>query len=74
MATITTDSTEITEGQTLEDRLLVRLEFLKKNRDEYVATAQRQLAALDAAIGELSALLNPASPNGREDGADEQAP
>jgi hypothetical protein len=54
----------------LEDRLRERLEFLKKNRDDYVATAQRQLAALDAAIGELSALLNPASPNGREDGAD----
>lgn len=45
----------------LEDRLQARLEFLKKNRDEYVATAQRQLAALDGAIGELSALLNPAT-------------
>jgi hypothetical protein len=51
----------------LETRMQARLEFLKKNRDEYIATAQRQIAALDAAIGEISALLEPASLNGHED-------
>jgi hypothetical protein len=60
MTTITTDSTEILEGHTLEMRLAVRLETLKKNREEFIVTAQRQLAALDAAIAELGALLDPA--------------
>jgi tRNA U34 5-carboxymethylaminomethyl modifying GTPase MnmE/TrmE len=58
---VVTSTLEQTVIGPLEDRLRERLEFLKKNRDEYVATAQRQLAALDAAIGELSALLNPAT-------------
>jgi hypothetical protein len=54
----------------LEDRLRARLETLRANRERFVTDAQRQLAALDAAIAELSALLDPASQNGSRDGAD----
>lgn len=56
----------------LEDRLRVRLDDLKANRERFMAEAQRNLAALDAAIGELSALIDPPapidspSPNGHE--------
>jgi hypothetical protein len=69
VATITTDEV-VTEGQTLWMRLSDRLETLKKNRETFIADAQRQLAALDGAIAELSALLEPpASPdlNGASD-------
>lgn len=45
---------------TLEDRLRSRIEALKENRERFIAEAQRNLAALDGAIGELEALLNPA--------------
>jgi hypothetical protein len=54
----------------LEDRLSARLDLLKTNRATFITNAQRELAALDAAIAELSALLDPATLNGREDGAD----
>jgi hypothetical protein len=51
----------------LEERTRARLEELKSNRERLLSEAQRQLAALDGAIAELSALLDPPSPNGRED-------
>jgi hypothetical protein len=55
----------------LEDRLRLRLETLKRNRESFIADAQRQLAALDGAIGELSALLlTPGDLNGHEDVTD----
>lgn len=57
----------IVEEQTLEERITARLETLKANREKFIGEAQRQLAALDAAIGEMSALLEPASLNGHED-------
>jgi hypothetical protein len=56
----------VAEGQTLEARLSARLDTLKENRERFIQDAQRQLAALDAAIAEISALLDPPSPNGRE--------
>jgi Pyruvate/2-oxoacid:ferredoxin oxidoreductase gamma subunit len=48
----------------LEERLRERLEALRANRERFVIEAQRNLAALDAAIAELGALLDPASLNG----------
>lgn len=72
MATIATDQPQVTEGQTLEMRLHLRLETLKENRERFVTEAQRQLAALDAAIAELGALLDPASLNGSGGGEHEQ--
>jgi hypothetical protein len=60
VATITTD-TEITEGQTLEMRTRARLATLKENRERFMVEAQRNLAALDAAIAEITALLDPDS-------------
>lgn len=57
----------------LEDRLRVRLETLRANRERFVNEAQRQLAALDAAIAELSALLDPASLNGHAGGGEDDA-
>jgi Skp family chaperone for outer membrane proteins len=50
----------------LETRSRARLEELRANREKFLQEAQKNLAALDAAIGELSALLDPPSPNGRE--------
>lgn len=44
----------------LEERTRARLITLKENRERFVNEAQRQLAALDAAIAELGALLDPA--------------
>jgi hypothetical protein len=72
MATITTDA-EVTEGQTLEMRLHLRLETLKENREKFLVEAQKNLAALDAAIGELSALLDPATLNGHAGGGEGDA-
>ena len=72
MATITTDDV-VTEGQTLYERLHLRVETLKENREKFIQEAQRQLAALDAAIGELSALLDPASVNGQVVEGDDDA-
>lgn len=46
----------------LEDRLRERLATLKTNRETFIVDAQRQLAALDAAIGEMTALLEPPPP------------
>jgi hypothetical protein len=57
----------------LEDRLRERLETLRANRERFVNEAQRQLAALDAAIAELSALLDPASLNGHAGGGEADA-
>jgi VIT1/CCC1 family predicted Fe2+/Mn2+ transporter len=59
VATITTDDV-VTEGQTLEQRLHVRWLTLKENREKFIQEAQRNLAALDGAIAELGALLDPA--------------
>lgn len=70
MATITTDEV-VTEGQTLEQRMHARLLTLKENREKFIGEAQRNIAALDGAIAELSALLDPVSQNGSRDGADE---
>jgi hypothetical protein len=72
VAPIATDA-EVTEGQTLEMRLHLRVETLKKNRETFVAEAQRQLAALDGAIGELEALLTPA-PAGLNGASDAETP
>jgi hypothetical protein len=57
----------------LEDRLSARLDLLKTNRTTFIADAQRQLAALDAAIAELSALLDPAALNGHAGGGEGDA-
>jgi hypothetical protein len=57
----------------LEDRLRERLETLRENRTRFVTEAQRNLAALDAAIAELSALLDPASLNGTGSGGEADA-
>jgi transcription elongation GreA/GreB family factor len=54
----------------LEDRLRSRIGALKENRERFVQEARTQLAALDAAIGEMSALLEPASLNGHQPGGD----
>jgi len=43
----------------LEERLRLRLATLRANRERFIADAQRQIAALDAAIAELDALLDP---------------
>lgn len=53
----------------LEDRLRERLETLRANREKFLVEAQRQLAALDAAIAELSALLDPATARAGLNGA-----
>ena len=43
----------------LETRSRARLEELKSNRERLLSEAQRQLAALDGAIAELTNLLEP---------------
>ena len=43
----------------LEERLKLRLNELKENREKFIAEAQRNLAAMDAAIAEMEALLDP---------------
>jgi hypothetical protein len=53
----------------LEERLAERLEALRANRTTFIADAQRQLAALDAAIAELGALLDPATARAGLNGA-----
>ena len=58
---------------TLDERLRTRLETLKTNRSTFIAEAQKNLAALDAAIAELSALLDPASLNGHAGGGEDDA-
>jgi Skp family chaperone for outer membrane proteins len=58
---------------TLDERLRARLEALRSNREKFLAEAQKNLAALDAAIGELSALLDPASLNGHAGGGEGDA-
>jgi Skp family chaperone for outer membrane proteins len=68
---MTTSTLEQTVIGPLEDRLRERLETLRSNREKFIQEAQKNLAALDAAIGELSALLDPVSSNGSRDGADE---
>jgi len=68
--TLLTESERVESALLLEDRLRDRLVTLKENRERFITDAQRQLAALDAAIGELSALLNPAAQNGSEDHAE----
>jgi uncharacterized protein YPO0396 len=45
----------------LEERTRARLEELKSNRERFMVEAQRNLAALDAAIAEFTALLDPDS-------------
>jgi hypothetical protein len=52
----------------LETRLRARVATLRENRERFIADAQRQLAALDAAIAEMDAILNPppANENGTE--------
>lgn len=69
MATITTDDV-VTEGQTLEQRLHVRWLTLKENREKFIQEAQRNLAALDGAIAELGALLDPAASPGLNGASD----
>lgn len=66
MLTDTAPATTVVEP--LEDRLRARLAALKENRERFMSEAQRNLAALDAAIGELSALIDPpaADQNGTE--------
>jgi hypothetical protein len=53
----------------LETRLRARLVVLRENREKFMGEAQRQLAALDAAIAEMDALINPppAELNGKTD-------
>lgn len=56
----------------LEERLRLRLETLRANRERFIDDAQRQLVALDTAISELAALLNPTAQTGTGgDGDDE---
>jgi hypothetical protein len=43
----------------LAERVALRLARLRENRERYLGDAQRQLAALDASIAELEALLDP---------------
>jgi Skp family chaperone for outer membrane proteins len=57
----------------LETRLTARLEALRANREKFLVEAQKNLAALDAAIGELSALLDPAALNGHAGGGEGDA-
>jgi hypothetical protein len=63
------DTTVVIEP--LETRLRSRLVVLRENREKFMGEAQRQLAALDAAIAEMDAILNPppadASQNGTSD-------
>ena len=53
----------------LEERTRARLEELKNNRERLLSEAQRQLAALDGAIAEIAALLEP--PAADQNGATE---
>lgn len=43
----------------LNIRMGERLTELKENREKFIAEAQRNLAAMDAAIAEMEALLDP---------------
>jgi hypothetical protein len=49
----------------LEERLRLRLAALRDNRERFLADAQRNLAALDAAIAEIDALLDPEAARSR---------
>ncbi len=40
-----------------QDRVRQRIAELERQRDQFLASAQQQLAAVNAAIGELRALL-----------------
>lgn len=57
----------------LEDRLQARLDELRANRDRFIQEAQRNLAALDGAIAELSALLEPPAAVEQNGSADAEA-
>lgn len=50
----------VVEGVT--NRIEARVEELKTARQTYLDQAQRQMAAFDAAIGELEALTKPPAP------------
>ena len=49
----------------LDERLRIRLDDLRQNREKFIAEAQRNLAAMDAAIGEIEAILDPDSVRSR---------
>lgn len=55
------DAEEYDLKHPLPDRLAMRIARLKENRDRFITQAQRELSNLDAAIGELEALLDPAA-------------
>jgi len=59
------DGDEYNADLPLEDRLRLRLGKLSENRERFIGDAQRQLAALDAAIAEIEALLDPAAARAR---------
>ena len=43
----------------MENKLKARIDVLKKSRDEFIIKANAELAALNAAIGELEAIIAP---------------
>jgi len=47
----------------MEERMKARIEELKKDRERYVTEANKNIFAMDAAIGELNAILNPPPPD-----------
>jgi hypothetical protein len=56
------------EQQNLRETILARIGELKKNRDQYIRQAELQIAAFNAAIGELEHILNPDNPSEKTSG------